>query len=105
MDPLTEHECGEGEKLDNQGIKSIPCSRDREKLIVNNVRDLVKTQRAECAHSGTRGENSGANHHQVSGNNTSLDLPALRPSGHLGPHPRHADDPLQSPLLDLPKCE
>ena len=65
----------------------------------------VKTQRAECAHSGTRVENSGDNNHQVSGEDTSHDLPALGPSGHSEPNPRNADDPLQSPVMDLPKCE
>ena len=71
----------------------------------NDDEKMVVTQRAECAHSGTRGEDPGDNNHQVSGEDTSHDLPALGPSGHSEPNPRNADDPLQSPVMDLPKCE
>ena len=71
----------------------------------NDEEKMVVTQRAECAHSGTRGENSGENNHQVCDEDTSHYLPALGPSGRSEPDPQNANDPLQSPVMDLPKCE
>ena len=104
LDPLTEHGCGEGEKLDNQGIKSIPCSRDREKLIVNNVRDLVETQHAENAFSETCWESPGDNEKQINYEDPLLDSPVSRPSGYSGPSLQF-NDSLQTPCKDLYKSD
>ena len=65
----------------------------------------VKTQRAECAYSGTRGEDSGVNQQQVCGNNHLPTSPAQGPSGHSGPKMLKTDESLPSSLTDLHKGE
>ena len=96
FDPLTEHGCDEGEKRDNQVIKSTTCARGGEDLIVNDERDLVETQHAENRFSETCREFPGYNEKQINDKYPLLDSPAIRPSGQSGPNMQYIRDSLRT---------
>ena len=66
---------------------------------------MVETQRAECARSGTRGENPGVNNTQVRNESHLPNSSAQGPSGHSGPDMQQTDESLLSSSTDLHKGE
>ena len=71
----------------------------------NDEEKMVVTQRAECAHSGTRGEDPGVNNKQVSNEDHLPNSPAQGPSGHSGPDMHQTNESLLSSSTDLHKGE
>ena len=66
---------------------------------------MVETQRAECARSGTRGENPGVNNAQVINESHLPNSSAQGPSGRSGPDMQQTDESLLSSSTDLHKGE